>query len=72
MFSVIIENSCYDYNFTEKIIDCFIWNNTNYWGCPSIHKFFNIKGILIFNTIDELDNILHNLSNNLYTICMNI
>ena len=68
MFSVIIENSYYDYNFTEKIIDCFLSGTIPiYWGCPSIHKFFNIKGILIFNTIDELDNILHNLSNNLYT-----
>ena len=33
-----------------------------YWGCPSIGKFFNTDGMIIFNNIEELSNILNNLS----------
>ena len=67
MFSVVIENSYYDYNFTEKIIDCFLSGTIPiYYGCPSISKFFNIKGILVFNNLNELKEIIENLSNELY------
>ena len=63
MFSVIIENSRQDYYFTEKLIDCFETRTIPiYWGCPSISKFFDINGMIIFNSIEELNDILNNLS----------
>ena len=66
-FSIIIENCQEDYYFTEKIIDCFLSGSVPiYWGCPSIHKFFNIDGIYTFNTIEELLTILNNISPELY------
>ena len=32
-----------------------------YWGCPSIGDFFDINGIITFNTIDELNIILNSI-----------
>jgi hypothetical protein len=54
MFSIVIENCKEDYYFTEKIIDCFLSGTVPiYYGCPSIGKFFNIKGILTFSNPKE-------------------
>tara|TARA_Y100000996_G_scaffold43848_1_gene30348 strand:+ start:214 stop:1089 length:876 start_codon:yes stop_codon:yes gene_type:complete len=67
MFSIVMENCYHDYDFTEKIIDSFLSGTIPiYRGCPSIYKYFNINGILTFNTLDELVNILNNLSENKY------
>jgi hypothetical protein len=55
-FNLIIENAREDYYFTEKLIDCFITGTIPvYWGCPSIHEFFDIKGIITFSSLDELN-----------------
>lgn len=62
-FQIVIENSKLDYYFTEKIIDVFATGCVPiYWGCPSIGNFFNINGILTFDTVDELKQILNNIS----------
>jgi hypothetical protein len=48
MFSICIENDKYDNYFTEKILDCFACGTVPiYWGCPSIHNFFDVNGIII-------------------------
>lgn len=53
-FSFAIENAKIDYYFTEKLIDCFITGTVPiYWGCPSIGDFFNEKGLIIFDDIDD-------------------
>lgn len=58
-FSIVIENCKRDYWFTEKLIDCFVTGTIPiYWGCPSIGDFFNIDGMFIFNTMEELNVIL--------------
>jgi hypothetical protein len=63
MFSIVIENCKEDYYFTEKLIDCFLTGTIPiYYGCPSIHNFFNINGILSFTTIEECLYILNTLS----------
>lgn len=63
MFFIAIENCKFDYEFTEKLIDCFLSGTVPiYWGCPSIGKFFNINGILVFDTLDECINIFSTLS----------
>jgi len=66
-FSVVIENCKRDYWFTEKLIDCFATGTIPiYWGCPSISDFFNTDGMLIFDSIDELESILDNCNEELY------
>jgi hypothetical protein len=69
-FSIAIENLSHevdDYYFTEKIIDCFTTGTVPiYYGCPNIGKFFDKKGILIFENDEQLSNILDNLSMDLY------
>tara|TARA_Y100000389_G_C17387584_1_gene477955 strand:- start:51 stop:929 length:879 start_codon:yes stop_codon:yes gene_type:complete len=66
-FTICILSSKSDYEFDEKLIDCFLTGTVPiFWGCPSIDKFFNIKGMLIFDTIEECIEILNNLNINLY------
>jgi len=61
-YSIVVENCRQDYWFTEKLIDCFVTGTVPiYWGCPSINKFFNIKGMLLFNSLDELDYIINEI-----------
>lgn len=50
-----IENSKRDFYFTEKLIDSLVTGAIPiYWGCPSINKFFNSDGFIIFNDLLEL------------------
>ena len=54
-FSITIENTKIDYYFTEKLIDCFLTGTIPiYWGCPSIGKFFDTRGMIIINDISDL------------------
>lgn len=63
-FSIVVENCKRDYWFTEKLIDCFVTGTIPiYWGCPSISKFFNADGIISFNNIEELDQIIDSIFN---------
>lgn len=66
-FSIVIENCKKDYWFTEKLIDCFVTGTIPiYWGCPSIGDFFDINGIITFNNLDELGEILNQCNENFY------
>jgi len=66
-FSVAVENAQRDYYFTEKLIDCFATGTVPiYYGCPSIGNFFNPKGMLIFNTIEELCSFVPTITFDLY------
>ena len=64
MFSVAIENvSCDDNYFSEKIIDCFLTGTIPiYHGCIHIGEFFDERGIISFQTQEELDAIIDSLS----------
>lgn len=67
MFSIAVENCKQDGYFTEKILDCFATKTVPiYWGDSSIKEFFNSDGILFFDTIEELNDILENLSYDTY------
>jgi hypothetical protein len=67
MFSITIENSKFDYYFSEKIIDCFMTGTIPiYWGCPSIGDFFDINGIITFETLEDLSEIIKNLTPEIY------
>lgn len=60
MFSVVIENVKEGYYFTEKIVDAFLAGCIPiYYGSEHIGEFFNEKGFLTFDTLDELYEILN-------------
>jgi hypothetical protein len=68
MFHVCVENTKQPNWFTEKISDAF---NTKtipiYWGCPNIPDFgYDERGIIRFNTTDELVSIINNLTEDTY------
>jgi len=62
-FSVAMENSKENYYYTEKLIDCFFTDTVPiYWGCPGIGEVFDLRGIITFETIEELLTALAGLS----------
>jgi len=66
-FSIAIENVKQNNWFTEKLIDCFATNTVPiYWGAPNIGDFFNTRGIITFDTVDELMDILSSLHSEQY------
>jgi len=70
-FNIVVENTKRDYWFTEKLIDCFVTGTVPiYWGCPSIGNFFNTNGMIIFETLGELEEILNNLTEKDYLNCL--
>jgi hypothetical protein len=66
MFSIVVENSICDDYFTEKLIDCFATGTIPiYWG-TKVEPYFDAGGVLAFSNIDELGDILSQLSPELY------
>jgi len=66
-FSIVIENTKQNFYFTEKLLDCFVTGTVPiYWGCPSIDKFFDKNGIISFNNMDDLNDILNNITEETY------
>ena len=63
MFSIVIENCKRDYWFTEKLIDCLVTGTVPiYWGCPSIGDFFNTKGFIMVNNMNDVNNMWNNIT----------
>jgi hypothetical protein len=63
MFSLIIENTSERNYFTEKIIDAFqTFTIPIYWGCPNISDYFDEKGIIYFNDVDDLMQLIENIT----------
>jgi len=57
MFHVVIENCKRDYWFTEKLIDCLVTGTVPiYWGCPSIGDFFDTRGFIIVDNVEDISN----------------
>jgi hypothetical protein len=66
-FSIIIENGIEENYFSEKIIDCLSTKTIPiYRGCPSISEYFDINGFIIFNSLEELIDIIANLPKDFY------
>jgi len=69
MFSIVIENTKKDYYFTEKLIDCFMTGTIPiYWGCPSIGNYFDDRGILTFDNIEDLKKIMNEINEDSYNL----
>ena len=68
MFHITIENNKADDYFTEKLIDCFISMTIPiYYGCPNIGDYFNIRGMIIINDINDIEYLNNNLSEKFYS-----
>ena len=67
MFNVVIENVNYN-NWYNKIGDNFATKTIPiYWGCPNISEFgYDERGIIRFQTADELLDIINNLTPEMY------
>jgi len=61
-YSIIIENIKQDWYFTEKLIDCLsVGCVPIYYGTEKIDRFFDKRGIIQFDTIDDLHHVLNNI-----------
>lgn len=66
-FSVTIENSVQNSYWTEKLLDCFITKTIPiYWGTKDVVNFFDQDGIIFFDSIDQLSDILNRLTPDIY------
>ena len=64
-YSVVIENECEAYSFTEKIFNCFATMTVPiYFGATKIREFFNEDGIIFINSkdADEVERIIQGCS----------
>lgn len=66
-FSIVIENGREDDYFSEKLIECLSTKTIPiYRGCPTISQYFDMEGFFLFDTLEELIDIVENLPYNFY------
>jgi hypothetical protein len=66
-FNIAIESSKEKSYFTEKIIDCLLTKTVPiYFGCDNIGEFFDVRGILQFNTFEEYCKIIDSIDETTY------
>lgn len=54
-YSVVIENARETGYFTEKLIDCLLCETVPiYWGAPDIGHFFDVRGMLICESAEDI------------------
>jgi len=62
-----MENQSRDYHFSEKLINPIIVGTIPiYYGMPSIGDYFDTRGMIIFNDVEEIGDILSSLNEELY------
>lgn len=67
MFHFCTENQSVENYFSEKIVDCFLSETIPvYWGCPNIGDYFDLEGIVLFDTIDDAINKINKLTPDYY------
>lgn len=67
-FQIVIENKQTEYWFTEKLCDCFTTRVIPiYYGARSIDRFFDIKGMFIANSLDEIIGICNSIDESTYS-----
>ena len=55
MCHIAIDSFRRDNFYSEKLIDCFITKTVPiYWGCPNIGKYFNDKGIVLVESVNQI------------------
>jgi hypothetical protein len=67
MFNIAIENVKHNNWYTEKLGDALSSKTVPiYWGCPNIGEHFDKRGIITFETKEELVDIVNSLTPELY------
>ena len=62
-YSVVIENVREPSYFTEKLIDAFLCETIPiYWGAPDISRYFNTDGMILCNTLEDIQVALTKIS----------
>jgi hypothetical protein len=62
-FSIIVENDSSPIYFTEKLIDCLVCGTVPiYWGASKIGNYFNINGFIVINSVEDMINVLNDLT----------
>ena len=66
-FHIAIENISLENWFTEKLIDCFQTKTVPiYLGCPNIGDFYDTRGMIIVNSLDEIVDKLNSITPETY------
>lgn len=66
-FSIVVENVKKRQLFTEKLIEPMLFECIPiYWGASNLSEFFNQDGILSFDTLEELESILREVTEEKY------
>jgi FkbM family methyltransferase len=66
-YTIVIENSKIDNYFSEKLLDAIALGTIPiYWGTNNIGEYFDKRGIITFNDINELETILPTLNDSMY------
>lgn len=67
MFQIAIENIIHDTYFTEKLVDCFATGTIPIFrGTRKVDRFFDPRGIIFFDTLEQLTDILIGLTEDDY------
>jgi hypothetical protein len=70
-YSIVVETCREDNLFTEILLDCMMAGTVPvFWGAPNIGAFFNEDGIISFETVDELKDIIPTLTETRYASMM--
>lgn len=66
-FHICIENVKRRNWFTEKLIDCMVTKTVPiYYGCPNVEDWFDTRGFIIIDSLDEIINACNSLDENTY------
>jgi Glycosyltransferase family 10 (fucosyltransferase) C-term len=66
-FSIAIESTQEDSYFSEKLIDCLLTKTVPiYWGASNIGKFFDTRGMICFNSVEEFIEKINLIDENTY------
>lgn len=62
-YSIVIENSREPNYFTEKLIDAMLCSTIPiYWGCPNIGDFFDTNGMLLCQSLGDIQEAVQRMS----------
>lgn len=67
MFHLCLEGFKNEYYFSEKLIDCLITKTVPiYWGCTIIDEYFDTRGLIIVDSVNEIINVCNSLTPQIY------
>jgi hypothetical protein len=62
-FNIACENQIIPNMYTEKLLDCFATRTVPiYFGCTNLEKYFDVRGVIQFWNIEQLEHIIANLT----------